>query len=155
MAALEQAVAAITTELRLLPGLYATPDAPPEQLSVFPALVVYPQSGFWRLGSPSGARARGMRWGTHTIAIRVHVERSSLAHDVGQALPYAESVPDALFRGFARDRYGGAVVALGDPSVGGSAAPLRYEFGPDQWGGIDTLAWRWSLDVTVEEEINR
>lgn len=158
MAALEAVVAAVTTELRLLPGLVATPDSPPEQLSVFPALVIYPSSGFWRTGSAYGPRERAMRWGTHTLSIRLHIERSNLATDVAQALPYGELIADALLRGFARDRFGGTVVALGDPvtlkSSGGSA-PLRYEFGPDSWGGIDTLAWKVALDVSVEEEINR
>lgn len=155
MAALEDLIREVTADVRMVPGVVATPDAPPEQLGVFPALVVYPRTGFWRFGSASGSRSREMRWGTHTLAIVLHVDRADLAYDMARALPFTESVPNALLAGFARDRFNQAAVTLGDPTTPGTTPPVRYEMGPSQWGGVDTIAITFSLDVSVEEEINR
>ncbi len=156
MASLEMVCKAITGELQSLPALSESRDTAIEKAPGYPLLMVYPRTGFWRPGSASGGRSdtsNPMRWGTWTINCVVHVARRDLPWDIAAAMPFADLVPNRLFYGYHRDKFGGTVVCLSDPNNRGSTAPLTCEFGPSAIGAQDTVAWTFALDVTVEEEI--
>jgi len=146
----------ITNELITIPGLSEARNTAIEKAPGFPLLMVYPRSGFWRNGSAAGGRSstdNAMRWGTWTINCVVHVARRDLPYDIAAAIPFADSVPNKLMVGYHRDRFGGSIVCLSDPTNRGSTAPLSCEFGPSAVGAQETVAWTFALDVTVEEEI--
>lgn len=156
MASLADVVHAITNELTTLPGLSEARSTAIEKAPGFPLLLVYPRSGFWRNGSAAGGRSdtlNPMRWGTWTISCVVHVARRDLPWDIAASMPFADSVPNRLLFGYHRDEFGGTVICLSDPNNRGSTAPITCELGPSAIGAQDTIAWTFSLDVTVEEEI--
>lgn len=155
MASLDRACRAIADDLRLLSGLtYAMDRVAEDQTSANPIVTVYPVAGFWRLGTASGGSLeRAMRWGTHTVRVRVSVPWRDTERDMDDLMPFGESIPAALFSGYVRDRFGGTVVCIGDPEQRGGTPPLRYEFGPTGTETEPKLSWTFSLDITVEEEI--
>lgn len=154
MASLEAICAAITAEMAALDGVALAPEMPPEQANIFPAVFVYPLTGFWRLGSSDGGSGNPTRWGVHTIAIAVHIKRTVLEMDVEALLPFTDSVPAALFAAFASDRLDGLIVGMGDASQArGGMQPVRYAWNEATWNTQPTLALTVEVDVTIEEEI--
>lgn len=145
-------VAAIVDELRAVPGLAHAHTAPPEQINEWPALVVYPGNGYARLNTHSDGN-RGTTLAQHTLIIELHVPLKGEPEQYETLLGFADSVPRAVFAAFAGDRMGGTVVSLGDYRQGGASAPLRWEQGASEWGGIQTRVMRFTLDVAVEEGI--
>jgi hypothetical protein len=144
----------VVADLKGLPGLGSWHEQPPEQLNgPWPMLLAYPEAGSVRLYTTRSERDRPASLGIHTITVLVLAPRKGLPYDVAALLDYADLVPERLLAGFVRDRFGGSVTALGDATSPGASAAIRYEFTPDQWGGLDLLAWKWSFDVSVEASI--
>lgn len=130
MAELQDAIDQISGTLRDLPGLRKAYDDPPEQLSVFPASVVYVQSGVWKMG-PMGAKT-----GLHNLVVEVHFDREvDLARTIQAALKFADSVPNAILVAFLADELP-ALQTFED---------ITFEFGPLGWGGKSTLGFRWII----------
>lgn len=144
MATVAAIVTAIQARLTGLSGVVHLPATPPENLASvqLPAVVVFPLNGSWDLGAaspPSGSAARN---GHHTIAVDLHIQRSDLALNIATALPYADSIPQRLVLGFRADRFDGTVQNMPE---------IRYELTELNWGGMQTLAWRFSVDVLAYE----
>lgn len=156
MASLAVVVNNITNDLMTIPELSEARNTAIEKAPGFPLLLVYPRTGFWRPGTSAGGRSdtvNPMRWGTWTIHCVVHVARRDLPYDIRAAMPFADSVPNRLLYAYHRDKFGGSIVCLSDPTNRGSTAPLTCEFGPSAIGAQETVAWTFGLDVTVEEEV--
>lgn len=148
-------IAAIRDDLRTLPNIRPLMDAVPDSLAAFPAIVVYPISMNWKLGSHSGDRGKPMRLGMYTIGIELVIARKDLPRDVDTLMTFCDVLPDFLFAGFKRDAYGGSVVVLGNSALAQNATwPMRIAMVPSSWGDHDTLAWRIELDVTTNMEID-
>jgi hypothetical protein len=111
---LQECITAIRQDLRTLPGLRPLLDEVPDAVNAYPAIVVYPIGMNWKLGSHSGDRGKGMRMGMYTIGIELIVARKDLARDVALLMEFCESLPDHLFAGFSRDKYGDTVLQLGN-----------------------------------------
>lgn len=134
MATLDDAISEIQADIRALEGIRAAPDYAPEQLNVFPFCVVYPGSGEFVSDVPGGMR------GLHSITIELHVARKDLPRDIAKAMPYVESIPNALLKTIATqggDRFGGTISTF---------ARITYEFGPLDWGGTQTIGWRFRIE---------
>jgi hypothetical protein len=152
---LQECITAIRQDLRTLPGLRPLLDEVPDAVNAYPAIVVYPIGMNWKLGSHSGDRGKGMRMGMYTIGIELIVARKDLARDVALLMEFCESLPDHLFAGFSRDKYGDTVLQLGNPSLAQNATwPIRIAMVPSSWGDDTTLAWRCEFDVATNREIN-
>lgn len=151
MANLANVCAAIVAEVAALSGMAQVPNEPSEKLAVFPAAVVYPGETSWRLGSSDGGSGNPTMWGTSTIHIDVHVARKNLGADFRALIPFADSLPLALFLAFATDRIGSTVTVLGNQVQSG--APLRAVIEESSWNTQPTLAYRCEFDVTFEQEI--
>lgn len=151
MATLEEIVAAVQAALADL-DVSSIPATPPENLGdpQLPALVVYPATGGYRIETAMGADGLPQKWGTHTINVDFHVGRTDLAVNVAAALPFCESIANALLRGFLGGQFGGTVTTLGQTDP-----PLRYALAEMDWGGRKkgTVGWRFELDVTAESDI--
>lgn len=155
MGTMNDVIVAIRNDLYDLPGIRAVAESVPDSLHAYPAVVVYPVSMNWRLGSHSGDSGKPMRVGMYTIGIELVLARKDLGRDVDTLMAFCDDLPDFLFRGFKEDRYGGSAVVLGSPSLGQNATwPIRIKMAGSSWGDDDTLAWRIELDVSVNEEIN-
>lgn len=144
----------VVATVRSIPLLGSAYDAPVDQIyGPWPAIVAYPETGSYRLATTSMAHNRPGSWGVHTITIRIHWPRKDLEHDIVRILPFADTISEALLASFVRDRFGGTVVALGDARSPGASGAIRYEFGDGQYGGVDTVAFGFSFEVTTQPVI--
>ena len=152
---MDRVIRELRDDLRTLPEIRPLLDEVPDSLHAFPALVVYPISMSWKLGSHSGDRGKPMRVGLHSIGVELVVARKDLSRDVGYLMSFCDTLPDFIFAGFKRDAYGGTAVTLGNPSLAQNATwPVRMAMVPSSWSDQDTLSWRIELDISVNEEIN-
>ena len=152
---LQECIDAIRDDLRTLPGLRPLLDEVPDSVNVYPAIVVYPIGMNWKLGSHSGDRGKPMRLGLYTIGIELIVARKDLPRDVDKLMEFCEVLPDFLFAGFSRDKYGDTVLQLGNPALAQNATwPIRIAMVPSSWGDDTTLSWRCEFDVSTNREIN-
>lgn len=155
MGTLADVIQAIRDDLRTLPMIRPLIDGVPDSLNAYPALIVYPMSQSWKLGSHSGDRGKPMRLGLYTVGVELVVPKKDLLRDVDTLMEFCDALPDFLFAGFKRDAYGGSSVVLGNPSLAQNATwPMRMAITPSSWGDDTTLAWRIELDISVNEEIN-
>jgi hypothetical protein len=114
-----------------LVGIKAAPVNPPEGAVPFPFAVAYPRTGTLRLQSATWSNQ------LHTIWVELHFGRQILPAAIDQALPYVELFQNAV---------------NADPTLGGSVAvvnEVRYTFGKLEWGGVETLGWRFEVDVKI------
>jgi hypothetical protein len=143
----------LANDLKLIPGVGSVLESPPEQANgPWPMIVLYPDSGIHRLSTTRNHHGMPGYESVHTISIRLMVPRKDLGWDMALLLPIADRVPEAILAGYVRDRFNGLALSIGDARSPGSGS-LRYEFGPDGWGALDTLAFRWSLDITTEDVV--
>lgn len=134
--ALSDAIGEIQELIGALTGIRTAPDTPDESV-VFPAALTYLARGTFQNGPPE------VMTGLHDIAIEIHVARGgSLARAVAECMPYAESVPDALW-GALRD---GTITEL---QTWGS---IDYVFGPAVWGGVPTVAFTFTMRGAKTQE---
>jgi hypothetical protein len=142
MATLQQAIAAIQADIRALTGIVAAPDYAPEQVNAFPFCIVYPTSGDFVSDIP------GSLVGLHTITIELHIARKDLPRDIAQAMVYVESIPNVLLKTIATqggDRFGGTISTF---------ERITYDFGPLDWGGTQTVGFRFRLvGVKMQKDI--
>jgi len=118
-------VAALTT-------VRSAPDDPPEQVAAFPFMTVHPGAGAWE-GGPAG-----MKMGLHSITVELHVARSQgLARAVSEALGFAESVPNTIFKGRDADQFNHTIDTFDR---------ITYTFGPLSWAGVDTFGWIFKVE---------
>lgn len=160
--ALAGVITAIQDDLRADAGLAGVriPDEPVDQINQ-PILMVYPGTGFWRLGTASRGAAHAnkpARWGLHTIRLDLLLTRKDLPFDVQRVQAFEDVIPHALLAGFTRDRFGDTVVGLGEASARArgsvqASRPLSYEFTEFEWGGMTLIGYRYELDVEIEEDI--
>jgi len=124
-----QTIASGLTDMRL------APNYPPEQANAFPFAISYIESG--RLESTRLGKI--LSDGFHVLATEIHVAR----RDLPTAIESAEGFL-ALF-----------LTALqADPALDGNVLAIdamRYTFGALQYGGVDTIGYRFLLDVRTDE----
>jgi hypothetical protein len=156
MATLTDVLAAVRAELRTLPEISYLPDAPPEQLSDFelPAIVVYSGSGEFRWDSHAGDDGHAVAGGFRTITVDVHLARTDLDINFAEAVKYADLVPMTLLAAVldADKPLHQAAVSLGRGD-GSHAAPVRYQFGAMTYGGVKTIGFQFSCDVSFQQEL--
>ena len=129
----------------LRPGQY-----PSEQDQNQIVCLIYPGPGRAQIGTSSGRGGLPSRWDFDTIIIEVATTRSDMASDFLAVEPYVSSVPAALFRAFAQNRFSGLVATLGDPMTPGSTWPVRRSLIFPQSAGMDVIGYRWEVDVSYQ-----
>lgn len=132
MSDLADAIKALQGVVRDVAGIRNAPDYPEDGMNIFPYAVAYPVSGRFE---PSA----GYYTVLHNIVIELHFARKNLPQDVEQALIYAESIPAAIMKDV---QLGGKIQTI---------SGITYVFGPLEWGGLDTIGYRWTLtDVKLQ-----
>jgi hypothetical protein len=124
----------LLAKARKLPGMKAAPERPPESPNVFPFAVCYDRLGDMEIiaAGPGGAA-----YHVATLYLELHVSRQMLP----AAIDLAARLRDPMLR---------ALVA--DPTLGGNADnvnAIHWEFGRMGWGGVETLGYRFSIEVKV------
>jgi hypothetical protein len=137
---LQLVVEAVADKLGGLTGIKGCPDSPPDQINMYPFIVIYAATGDITGGSLSNNT--GIMKGLHNIAIELHIARKNLAYDILTAMQYSDSIPNALWK---------------DPTLNGTASTfgnISYTFSAMNWGGIDTVGFRFIMEeVKVEKAI--
>ena len=134
MATLEDFIKAVQDDLGVITGIRKAPDYPPEQLNVFPFIMVYPGKGEWNSDTPGGKRWLG------SVIVELHIARVDLARDVEAALGYYESIPNALLKPVATmagDRFVSTIDTFGT---------IDEYFGKLDWADTQTIGWRWTIN---------
>jgi hypothetical protein len=124
-----QAIAAIQDTVGAVTGIRVAPDYAPDNLSIFPASVVYPRTGTIDSGPAGNMKA------LHNFVIEIHVDRMNLQKDLARVIPFGDSIPEAL---------------LDDPTIDGTISTfgvIDYTFGPMTWGDIPTIGWRFVVNA--------
>lgn len=117
-------------------GMKAAPDDPPDNLSVFPFSVAYPERG--QIFGESGNLIRGI----HVIIVEIHVARTILKEAVKLAKGYVEE-------------FSAKIVA--DPTLNGAVdnvlfeaeQQVTYEFGRLEWANTPTIGVRFHIPVKI------
>ena len=130
MATLAQVIERVATVLASVPGIRRAPINPEEQMNVFPFGVVYPLDGESQFGTP------GERLELDSIAVELHVARKDLPRDVQGALPFVDSIPDALMSDMISTQWANTIDTF---------ESISWTFGPLGWGGMDTLGFRFTI----------
>ena len=130
MATLAQVIERVATVVASVPGIRSAPIAPPEQMNVFPFGVVFPADGDNTFGTP------GERLALDAIAVELHVARKDLPRDVQGALPFVDSIPDALMSDMVNTQWANTIDTF---------ESISWTFGPLGWGGMDTLGFRFTV----------
>lgn len=128
---LAAAIGHIQATVGAVDGIRAAPAYPPDSMAVYPFTVCYPGSGTWE-------RMSDWKKGLHTVNLEVHWARKDLYRDVEKAAAFAETIPNAI---------------LSDPTLGGhceTITAVSYSFGAMQYGGVDTIGYRYQ--VTFKDE---
>ena len=128
------AIVYLQTTVGAVDGIRAAPAYPPDSMSVYPFAVCYPGSGVWE-------RMSDWKKGLHTVNLEVHWARKDQYRDVEKAAAFAESIPNDI---------------LADPTLGGNCNTVTacsYSFGAMQYGGVDTIGYRYSITFKDETSI--
>ena len=135
---LEAALDAIQTACAAVSGVKFAPTKPPESPNDFPFVVTYPTT-FSHKQSLMGSITY-----LYDIKVELHVERADLANDVDVALPYAESIPNAVY-----DCLNDNTSAQGEGS--GRFGALGWGEGED---AIPTIGFEWTFtQVKIQKSI--
>lgn len=128
------AIAEIQTKALSLTGIRMAPPTPPEQLNVFPFWVTYERLG--RL--PVNDLPRDWATQSCTLYSELHVARTLLDRAITSAMGYRDLFLKKL---------------LQDPNLGGDVMivdEVRWTFGRLEWGGLETIGYRFEIDLVVE-----
>jgi len=127
----DTALANLTSKLAALPGMKSAPTLIPEDPGVFPFGIAYERSGVLV------ARAAGEANDLATLFVEIHVARSLL----GQAIQLASTFRDPFL-----------LALIADPTLGGSVSTMndvRRTFGVLEWAGVQTIGYRFEIDVKI------
>lgn len=133
---LQAAIAAIQAVMRGMTGIRYAPDYPLDAINVYPYAVCFAGSGEWRQEPALWKK------GLHTITLQVHWARKDLPRDVGKAMLFAESIPNAIMK---------------DPTLAGTVDtvldPISYTFGVLSWGGTENIGFEFKIMIKVQSAI--
>ena len=138
--------------MRGIPGLNPDPQ-PSDQDQRDIVCLVYAGDGRTQLSTSRG-ETHPVTWQFETIVVDILTPHSDLAGDLAALEPYTYLVPRTLFARFAKDRWGGTIVNIGDSTSPGATWPIRRNLvGPVSVGGIDSIGYRFECDVSYQEDV--
>lgn len=129
----EAAVLDLQSKLLALSGMKAAPDYPPETAAPFPFGVSYEASATTEMGSFTYPLMDDRA----TIISEIHVSRVILPKAIKLAYQFRDLFLEAI---------------LDDGNLSDSVAgvtEIRRTFGRLEWGGIETIGYRFEIDVVV------
>lgn len=132
--ALSDAIVEVQNIVGAISGIKAAPDNPPESINQYPFALSYAYQGTWE-------RMSDWKKGIHVIVCEVHFSRQNLPKAIALAMPYCESIPNAL---------------LGNPTLNGTVdtifEQITYNFGFLPWGGQNdvNIGFRFEIKVKMQ-----
>ena len=131
-------VDAITEIQRLVAtvdGIRVTPTYPPDQMNQFPFAICYPDSA--AITKEGAGAIRGL----HTIALEIHIPNKDKARNIATLIPIGAAVYRLLFQDT------NATLA----STVDTIIAINYDFGPLGYESVDTIGWRFGIDIKLRE----
>ena len=126
---IKAAVQEVVDELRKISDIRRVPDAPPENNSQFPFVIVYPMRGTYFGGPP------GLVTGLHGIVIELHIARKDLPRDFDDVMDLFDELPNELFKSL-KDAEFSAIMTFGN---------IEYEFGPLMYADVETIGVTYTM----------
>lgn len=112
-------------------GIRSAPDTPPENISVFPAVITYEGQGQWKADSADDYTA------LFSIVIDLHVARKDMARDLVTLRGLITSIP---------------LVIVKNPTLGGNVQTYStidfsglIQLIPDTTAQVGTIGYRWTI----------
>lgn len=138
---LETALDAIQTACMVDTSIKFGPTKPPEQANDFPFVVTYPTTFTHKQGPMA------MITYLYDVVVELHIARSDLPNDIDLALPYAESIPNAVY-----DCLNDNTAAQGEGS--GRFGALEWGLDPDTGKSIPTIGFSWTFaQVKIQKSL--
>lgn len=128
---IEAAIADLREKLLSLNGMRSAPVNPPDATAAFPFGVSYERSGTLEMKSAGFANDLATIW------CEIHVSRQILPQAVALAMEFRDPFMKLL---------------IADPTLGGTVSTIREirrTFGRLEWGGVETIGYRFEVDVKV------
>ena len=125
----------IQSQFAAIPGIRAAPNEPLDKIDPFPCVLTFEQSGTVDLEEPYSSS-----YGPQTAVIvsELHIQRTDLPRNIRQAMTFRE----AMLR-----------VIMNNPNLGNAvivAKRARWTLGPMNWNGIDTIGYKFEIDLQLE-----
>ena len=136
MATLQAIIDEIQDQVGAISGIRGAPDEPPDSINAFPFAVCFVDTGEYLIGPPQ------VMTGLHTIIVELHVARKDLERDVQRAMVYAKSIPNAIFAAHAASTF----------TAFQTLTTITYEFGPLDWGDLQTIGFRFRLEGVKSQD---
>lgn len=121
-------IASITTIVRAVTGVRTAPGLPPDQISMYPAVVVYPAKG------STESKDYGLGPVFHDVVCEVFVPRVDLARDMEKLLPFVDGIP----KGISTDTTLNAVY--------GATSRISYVLFHETYGATDVIGYRFLIE---------
>jgi hypothetical protein len=130
---LVDAIIAAQTIVKATAYIDYAPDMPPEQASVFPFSVCYPDSGQFTLNQ--------VGWSTdlHKLILEIHYAQTLLAPVIHKAVTQMPLIVQALF---ADPTWGGAIDTI--------SGPVEYLFGELEYGSKKTIGTQLTIPIKIQ-----
>jgi len=145
LSTLQQAIEALQDMAGGLSGIRDAPDYAPEEQSAFPFAVAYHSSSDW------DALAASSKTCYATIVVEIHCSRApGLPRAIEEAMPYHESFPNAVL-GDIQFTAAGLSSTYVTSRVG---PPIRCTFGALNWGDVETVGYRFEVDIKQVSSIS-
>jgi hypothetical protein len=128
---IEAAITNLQGKWMSLAGIKSAPNVPPEGVGAFPFAVSYERSGTFDIQSA------GFGFDLATIYSELHVSRQLLPVSITTATNFRDNFLKLL---------------IGDPTLSESVSnvrQIRRTFGRLEWGGIETIGYRFEVDVKL------
>lgn len=152
--ALRKFIDELRADLSTMPNLRKPYFGVPDSVNSTPALVVYPLSGRYSLASHSAEDGSKTLRGHHTVRAELVVARKHMDSDEQLLEQFYDVMPQWIYEGFLRDRYGDSILSTGDPRTSqNSANPVRYRWIPSIYGTDEFIGLQFEIDVTIEQRI--
>jgi len=138
MATLEAVIADVAATIAAVTGIRAAPASPDDNLNVTPFAITYPGTGIASPGVP------GERLNLDSIVIELHVAKRDMPRDIATALPFVDSIPNALMTRFTTNQWSSTIETF---------ATIEWTFQDLDWMGLQTIGFRFIV-TGIKRRIN-
>lgn len=138
MATMQAVIEDIAATVAAISGIRSAPALPDDSLNVTPFAIIYPGTGIASPGIP------GERLNLDTVIIELHVAKRDMPRDIATALPFVDSIPNALMTAFTTDQWGSTIETFTD---------IQWTFQDLDWMGLGTIGFRFIV-TGIKRRIN-
>lgn len=133
MSDLQNAIEAIQDAALTVSGIRAAPDYAPNNMSHYPFVVAYPDSGVY-----TGDTGAGTIRGIHNVKVELHVSANDMPQALKQIDKYVEAIPKKIMDD---PTLSGTVSTIGGDDV----EPIVYQYAAFEYAGVKTIGIEFTI----------